>query len=432
VQDMTISKVLKQSAETMSNKLNHETLAKTVKDLMFKEPFYGLFLLGLNREWDTKIPTACVGRTNVSFHIKINPEFWNSLITNHKLGLLKHELLHIAFCHITDYAHLNGPQNRYAYIANLAMDLEINQYIDREFLPEGGAVLEAFPELNLEEKKGTKYYYDKLMQAHKDEIDSMMAIAQAISEMSMPSEGDGSGQPGGTKVDLGNGHSITLQPHDWSDIQDADEGTQKVLRAQAIGAMNEAASQAKSRGTVPGEITDLLSILNFTEPPAFDWKGYIKRFTGKSTKIYTKKSRRKYNKRYIENPGLKIKQRKHILVAIDTSGSVNNGELKEFMNQIYHIHKTGNEVTLVHADTAISKIEKFTPRSEYNIHGRGGTDFNPVVDYFEEHRNKYSCLIYFTDGEAPAPKNGKSDLLWVLSKESHMNKNLPGVVIQIN
>jgi len=85
VQDMPISKALKPSAETMSNKLNHETLAKTVKDLMFKEPFYGLFLLGLNREWDTKIPTACVGRTNVSFHIKINPEFWNSLIQTHKI-----------------------------------------------------------------------------------------------------------------------------------------------------------------------------------------------------------------------------------------------------------------------------------------------------------------------------------------------------------
>lgn len=416
----------------MSSKLNNETLAKTVKDLMFAEPFYGLFLLSLNKEWDDKIPTACVGRTNVNFHLKINSEFWNTLIPNHKLGLLKHELLHIAFCHITDYNHLNGPQNRYAYIANLAMDCEINQYIGSEYLPEGGVLPESFPELNLLPKQGTKYYYDKLMEAHKDEVDSMMKIADAIGKMGMPSEDDGDGGNGGMKVDLGNGQTITLNPHDWADIQSADEGTQKVLKAQAVRAMNEAATQAKSRGTLPGEITDLLNILNFTEPPAFDWRGYIKRFTGKSTKIYTKKSRRKYNKRYIDNPGLKIKQRKHILVAIDTSGSVNNGELKEFMNQIYHIHKTGSDVTLVHADTAISKIEKFTLKSEYNIYGRGGTDFNPVVDYFEEHRRMYSCLIYFTDGEAPAPKNGKSDLLWVLSKESYLNKDLPGTVIQIN
>lgn len=410
------------------NKLNNETLAKTVKDLMFKEPFYGLFLLSLNKEWDERIPTAGVGRTNVNYHLKINPTFWNNLTPIHKVGLLKHELMHIAFCHVTDFKHLNGPDNRYAEIANWAMDIEINQYIDPEYLPEGGLLPSSFPELNLEEKKGTKYYYDKLMQAHKDNADSIQAMMKALQEAAA----NGGIPEGGLKVNLPNGQSVTLVPHDWSEIQDADEGTQKVLKAQAVRAMNEAANQAKSRGTVPSEISQLLDMLNFTEPPAFDWRGYIKRFTGKSTKIYTKKSRRKYNKRYAENPGLKIKQRKHVLVAIDTSGSVNNGELREFMNQINHIHKTGADITVVHADAAISKIEKFSPKATYEIHGRGGTDFNPVIDYFEENRGKYSCLMYFTDGEASPPKNGKNDILWILSAESKMNNNLPGLVIQIN
>jgi predicted metal-dependent peptidase len=266
------------------------------------------------------------------------------------------------------------------------------------------------------------------MQEMQNGCDTIDAILQAIAEAKA---GDGIPE-GGLKVKLPNGQTVNINDHDWSEVQDADEGTQKVLKAQAVRAMNEAASQAKSRGSVPSEISELLDKLNFTEPPKFDWRGYIKRFTGKSVKIFTKKSRRKYNKRYIENPGLKIKQRKHVLVAIDTSGSVSNKELREFMQEIYHLYKTGNEVTVVHADAAISKIEKFHPKSEYEIFGRGGTDFNPVVDYFEENRRKYSCLIYFTDGEAPRPKNGRNDLLWVISAQSRMNTNLPGLVIQIN
>ena len=74
----------------------------------------------------------------------------------------------------------------------------------------------------------------------------------------------------------------------------------------------------------------------------------------------------------------------------------------------------------------------FSGNTQENYKKVASKDFNPVVDYFEENRKKYSCLIYFTDGEAPRPKNGKSDLLWVLSERSQMNNDLPGLVIQIN
>ena len=265
---------------------------------------------------------------------------------------------------------------------------------------------------------GTIHYYNELMKAMNSGNETLQFI------MNQPE--------GGELVELPNGSEVIINEHDWEEISGSSEAQQKVLKAQAIRAMNEAASQTKNRGTVPGEIETLLKNLNYKEPPKFDWRGYIKRFSGKSVRIYTKKSRRKLNKRYYENPGLKIKQLKHILVAIDTSASVNNEELKEFIQEINHLYKTGNDVTIVHADTAISKIEPFNPKGVFTVYGRGGTDFNPVVDYFEENRRKYSCLIYFTDGEACIPKNGKKDLLWVLSAESKMNSSLPGMVIQLN
>ena len=38
-----------------------DLISKTVKKLIFTEPFYGLFMIGLNKKVSDKIPTAGVG-----------------------------------------------------------------------------------------------------------------------------------------------------------------------------------------------------------------------------------------------------------------------------------------------------------------------------------------------------------------------------------
>lgn len=390
---------------------NQETLAKAVKELMFEEPFYGLFLLSLNKKWEERVKTACVGISGINFDLTISPEFWEGLTPVHRKGILKHELMHIALFHLTDYKHLTDH-----HVANIAMDIEINQYIDSTWLPEGAMGLHTFPDLNLEPNQGTKYYYDKLKAAKSESLDK---IIQAIKN-------------GETSCELPDGSTVLLSNHDWSELDDLDEASQKVIRDQLGGILsNVADSVVKSRGTVPGEMQDIIKALNEVPEAKFDWKGYIRRFAGKSIKIFTKKSRRKLSKRYEDNPGLKIKQKKHILVAIDTSGSVNKEELKEFLQEIHHLQKTGNEITVIQCDTAISHVGTYKPGEDFKILGRGGTSFQPVIDYFNEHFNKLSCLIYFTDGEAPSPVNAKGNILWVLSNRSHMNSELPGAVIKL-
>jgi predicted metal-dependent peptidase len=392
--------------------INEESLAKTTKELMFSEPFYGLLLVTLNKLFDDKVGTACVGTSGINFNLKISPTFWQELSADRRKGLLKHELMHMAFFHLTDYKHL--VEHR---VANIAMDIEINQYIDPSWLPEGAMGLDTFPELKLKPKMGTKYYYDKLMKL-KDE--TMKALMDAI-------------EKGETKVTLPDGTQVTLSNHDWEEIDGLDEGTQRVMKDQMGGILKQIAEQVeKSRGTIPGEFKDILEALLNIPEPKFDWKSYIRRFTGKSVKVYTKKSRRKLSKRYEDNPGLKIKQKKHILVGIDTSGSVRKDELEEFLCEIHHLHKTGSDVTIVQCDTAIAHIGSYKPGEDYKIHGRGGTSFQPVIDYYNEHMNNISCLIYFTDGEAPAPINAKGNILWVLSSESNDNDELPGAVIKLD
>lgn len=392
------------------------SLARASKNLMLKQPFYGLFLIQLSKSWTNKIPTLAVGLQGINYRLIINPDFWATRTEDVQMGALQHELLHICFGHLIHFKDLTYPD-----IANIAMDLEVNQYIPDQWREPEWMTIDRFPELDLEEKKGTKYYYDKLLQASQQGTSSTLNNMLQAMAQGKPQASDGKGKP------------MNAPDHQWKEVTEADEATQGLAERQMTYQLNEVAEQVqKSRGTIPGEMSEILGKLNEKEPPKFDWRGALRRFSGGSQKVYTKKMRRKYNKRYEDNPGLKIKPRRHILVAIDTSGSVSNYELKEFWNEIYHIHKGGSEVTVLHADTAISHMEPFRKDMEITAKGRGGTDFQPVVDYYTENMRKYTCLIYFTDGEAPAPENARGKILWVLSTKSQMNEDLPGMIIQLN
>ena len=314
-------------------------------------------------------------------------------------------------------------------IANWAMDIEINQYIDKDMLPEGGMTLDLFPELNLLSKQGTNYYYEKLQQAannpgtcpNLDDMMDAMGDGQMTIEVSK-------GKDGNVKV------KVNLPDHGtWEDFDKLSEATKKLIEQQTGHILKEVAEQVeKSRGTIPGEFAEILKKLNEVEEAKFDWRGFLRRFVGGSTQVYVKRTRRKENHRFDDSPGLKVKPKRRILVGIDTSGSVSTTELKEFMNELYHIHKTGTDIMVIQCDTAISHIGKFNINEDMHIHGRGGTSFEPVCDYYNEHHKDYSCLVYFTDGEAPAPDKCRGPVLWAISTNGTMNEDLKGVKIQLN
>jgi predicted metal-dependent peptidase len=388
------------------NSNNQESLEKAGKSLMLKEPFYGLFLIMLNKKWTSSIATAGVSKNGINFQLSINPDFWESLSDDHRIGILKHELMHITLFHLGLREMLNDH-----IIFNIAADLTINQRIETHMLPADVISMSSFPELSLKPLQDTKYYYDELLQAKNN--NSSESLNRLIEHL--------------TSGDFHPSH-IT-----WKEFDNLDESTKRLLQKQTEYIIKEAAEQViKNRGILPGEIQNLLDKLQQLEPEKFNWKAYLRRFAGGSSKIYTKKLNRKYNKRYEDNPGLKIKQRKHMLVAIDTSGSVSLSEIKEFMNEIHHIYKTGSEVTIVQCDATIHSIEKFNPKIDFKLKGRGGTAFDPVIDYYNYNKKKYTSLVYFTDGECYANVTPLGRCLWVLSSRSSENNELPGQIIKLN
>jgi predicted metal-dependent peptidase len=123
--------------------------------------------------------------------------------------------------------------------------------------------------------------------------------------------------------------------------------------------------------------------------------------------------------------------KQHMLLAIDTSGSVSDTELKEFMNEIHHIYKAGVEITIIQCDTRINSIEPYKGKNEITVKGRGGTSFEPVLDYYSANGKKFTSLVYFTDGECYTRQKPKGNVLWVISERSELNTALPGKVIKL-
>ena len=387
----------------------YDEISKYSKSLMLKEPVYGLFLISLNKELDKNIPTACVTLENINTKLKINPDFWNTLDSKTKLGVLKHELLHICFFHLTNWDRF---ENKRVY--NMAADLEINQYINSDMKGEAWDGLEidgpTFKPLNLEPRKGTDYYYGKLMLEIQDNPDGDIAKM------------------------TGEGGDFVL---DLDGIEGLSEAEKKLIAKQIDHQLKDVTDtlekKGSGRGLVPSEMKDYIDSLFEIVEAVIDWKSYLRRFNSMSTMVYTKKTRRKPNRRFGTGPALKIKQKKRTLVAIDTSGSVSNDDLIEFFNEIYHIYKSGTYVDIIECDAKIQRVYEYKgQREEIEVQGRGGTDFEPVMQYLSEHRNEYANLIYLTDGECCSPQTQPmKPMLWVHSSGHNINEDLPGTKIKI-
>lgn len=398
----------------------NEVLSSICKDLMLKEPYYGTYLLRLNKYWDSSIKSEVeVGLSDsINFEMRVNADKWLLESDLHKLGHIKHELLHILYSHFTDFNDLVEKP-----IRDMAMDMEVNQYIAADCLPPQSFTINSIPGLNFKQFGGTIYYYNELIKTMQQNTPQGQAVRNAVQAMQ-----NGETQAEGVKGDLPS-HGDA-----WEKADNMDEATTKLIKAQTEAQMQAVEQEVlKSRGTVPQELQSMLERLKEVTVPKFNWKAYLRRFVGGSPEVYTKSKRSKPNHRFDDQPGIKIKQKQHVLIALDNSGSVSDAEIKEFFQELDHIAATGVAITLVQCDSAISSIEKYKRNQDIVLTSRGGTSFDPPIDYLNENQHKYTCMIYLTDGEAPAPQNIPSKrVLWVLSSKSGMTDHLPGYTIKLD
>ena len=368
-------------------------LDRAVKTLLIREPFYGLFLLNLNRYYGDKCDTACVCRNGINTELCVNKKFWDTLSDDEQLGVLKHELSHILFKHITSSEYF-GDHNKF----NKAADCEVNSYIP---------VLQKDPyyypaRFNLENNKGTKFYYEKL-----------------------PDEPD---QP---QDDSGNSYDPNDSHASWKNFQDLSDAEKELVNQQIdYQAKNTAEHVQKLIGSIPGELKEYLDSLFKIKPQVFNWKAYFRRVIGNliTSELYL--TRMRPSRRFPDSRGVKFKRKPHVLVGVDTSGSVNDKELEDFFSEIYYLWKSGVKVTIAQVDTKIEHIEEYNGKFNKEIYGRGGTEFTSLINYYNERKKDFSTLVIFTDGyvslNLPPFRNG----VWVITKNGQ-HQNYPGTTIYI-
>ena len=120
-----------------------------------------------------------------------------------------------------------------------------------------------------------------------------------------------------------------------------------------------------------------------------------------------------------------------LLVAVDVSGSISSKTISYFLSAIGRFFKHGvSAVDVIQFDTEIKddvvKLTEARQRFRGNkleVKGRGGTSFQPVFDYLNEH-NRYDGLAILTDGYAPEPKINfftRTKILWVCQNRDNYN-----------
>lgn len=175
----------------------------------------------------------------------------------------------------------------------------------------------------------------------------------------------------------------------------------------------------KRQGTLPKDLK-LLVPEYFSH--TIDWReflyGYIASHA-KSTYSFNPPNM-KYLYRGIYLPALSSDLLR-IMVAIDTSGSVDETLLGTFLGEVSSVMQQypNYEIDLITADAKIQSHKVFLPGEalEYEVSGGGGTDFRPVFEYIDKNINYPTLLIYFTDGEGTFPREEAAyDVLWVMPK----------------
>ncbi len=374
------------TAEPNSSSPSHERRAAAERELgraaialIRHEPFFGHLLSAINRDVGDKVETVGVSLRNGRPTLSVNPEFYLEELgdSGERSAVIKHEVLHLLLRH----ADRRDAQRHDQQLFDLAADLVVNQLMGSHWpLPPGAITFDSF---NFELAPGqTLEWYYRVLVEHREEI---------------PPE-------------LGSGHS----DHDgW---EENDEAARAIAENEMSRAVREAKERAsESFGLLPTEIQALANSFVGHSEASVDWRRVIRLFATSSRRTRISNTLRRPSKRYGTYPGTKVKRFQSVAVVIDTSGSVKKDALGKFFNEIRDIWRQGSQVTVVEADNIVRTSWPYRGVAPEQFAGRGGTKFDPALQWVADAAPRFDAVIYFTDGKAQAPTvNPGCKILWVL------------------
>lgn len=192
-------------------------------------------------------------------------------------------------------------------------------------------------------------------------------------------------------------------------------------------AVQQAAALAKGQGRLPGSLQRAVTASGLAR---VDWRSATRRFV--QEKVASDYSYARPNARYVFHglyvPSLYEKEVGVLVVAIDTSGSVDEVLLQQFGVEVTALFEEvkPRKLVVLYADSRIAHSEEFERGDTIKLHphGGGGTDFRPVFKHVAEWNEEAPvAVIYLTDlmGTFPAQEPGVP-VLWVTGHDADTSR----------
>ena len=186
--------------------------------------------------------------------------------------------------------------------------------------------------------------------------------------------------------------------------------------------VNEAIRQVKAWGSLPGKLVE--EIIASTKARV-DYRKILAGFRASILSEKRKLTRMRPNRRFgFDAMGSRYDFTTRMIIGVDCSGSISKDDLMNFYTTINRFFQYGiQQIDVVQFDTQLGEVQTLLKASEnIKVTGRGGTCFQPFIDFVAKHPEYDGALIY-TDGYAQhpdIPANMRTPLCWVLRSEKEL------------
>lgn len=349
---------------------NIDKLYDITKGKLFFEKnagFFGPLLCKLEFKWtrDHGIDTAAISDDTLYW----NPDFFMKIDQKTRVTVLAHEIKH--------NADLDGVRqgNRDPDLWNQACDHAINL-----FLKEHGYYMDGFPYLMDPKYKGwaKEDIYDDLLKQQKK------------------------GGSGTKPNPLGR------------DVLPIPKDKIPAMVANIVGAVQTARMSGKP-GDIPG---DTALVLDRFLNPKLPWNQILFNFFNalvQDSRSYARPSRRYED--VIMPSMLGREGLEHLMYFLDISGSTTDSQIEQSNAEVKHIQEDlePERLTMVTFDHGIRDVFEFERGESYpgiSVHGRGGTNLEPVYAYAKKH--EATAMVILTDLELDFPPDPGIPIVFVV------------------
>jgi len=341
--------------------------------LVAKFPYFAPMAYTLTLVETRKVPTMAVDRHARLYY---NPDFLNEVDDRQLVGLLWHEVNHLA----RDHPRRGKPLvEQDTHRALVAADLEVNDDAGEAgvTLPDGGVYPETF---HLPRGKTMEEYF---------------ALLEGKRLPRLP-------LPHGSNI---GGEAPWELPQDHPEHPGVPESALEVTRRQVAEEVKRTA-EGKGRGTTPGGLRRWAEAYLH---PQVDWRNVLRHSIRRAYADLSKRTRPTYARPHRRNhayhpfvlPG-HYGLRPKVAVVVDTSGSVDKDLLGQALAEIKGILRITRKVQVYTVDTEVHTVQTVFRPEDITLLGGGGTDMGRGIHRAAQ--DNHALIVVLTDGLTPWPE----------------------------